>query len=257
VKTILELRDVGIAYRGVTVLDGVHFTVQRGEIVGLVGPNGAGKTSLLRAMSGVIVPAAGEVRIEGQDIRKIPRASLARRIAVVPQDAGAGFAFTVLEIVLMGRHPHCDGRYFDDHRDIARARRALAQTGALHLARRTADRLSGGERQRVLIARALAQEPGILLLDEPTAHLDLRHQVELAALVRRLSESGTTTVLVSHDLNLASEVCDRILLLAKGRVAACGIPQEVLQPGRIELAYGCPVWVETSPRTGRPHVRVH
>ncbi len=256
-RAILELCDVAIAYRGVTVLGGVHLTVQQGEIVGLVGPNGAGKTSLLRAMAGVLVPAAGEVRIEGQDIRRIPRATLARRIAVVQQDASAAFPFTVLEVVLMGRHPHCGGRYFDDPGDITRARRALTQTGALDLAARTVDRLSGGERQRVLIARALAQEPGILLLDEPTAHLDLRHQMELAALVRRLSGSGTTIVLVSHDLNLASEVCDRLLLLAKGRAAACGTPEEVMQPGRIETAYGCPVWVETSRRTGRPLVRVH
>lgn len=256
-RVILELCNVAVAYRGVTVLDGVHLAVQQGEIVGLVGPNGAGKTSLLRAMAGVLVPAAGEVRIEGQAIRGIPRATLARRIAVVPQETGAAFPFTVLEIVLMGRYPHCGGRYFDDRGDLARARWALTQTGVLDLAARTVDRLSGGERQRVLIARALAQEPSILLLDEPTSHLDLRHQLDLAAIVRRLSESGTTIVLVSHDLNLASDVCDRLLLVAKGRAAACGTPKEVMQPGHIEAAYGCPVWVETSRRTGRPLVRAH
>lgn len=253
----LELRDVAVAYRGVRVLEGVELAVRRSEIVGVVGPNGAGKTSLLRVMGGVLPPAAGEVMVEGRAIREIPRAALARRMAVVPQEPGAALPFTTLEVALMGRNPHAGRRYFDRPSDLAKARRALDEAGVLDLAGRTFDTLSGGERQRVLIARALAQEPRILLLDEPTAHLDLRHQVMLAALVRRLSESGTTTVLVSHDLNLASQICDRLLLLAEGGVAACGTPEEVMQPERIERAYGCPVWVETSRRTGRPLVRVH
>jgi len=253
----LELRDVAVAYHSVRVLEGVDLAVRRSEIVGVVGPNGAGKTSLLRVMGGVLPPAAGEVMVEGRAIREIPRAALARRMAVVPQEPGAALPFTTLEVALMGRNPHAGRRYFDNPSDLVKARQALGEAGVLDLAGRTFDTLSGGERQRVLIARALAQEPRILLLDEPTAHLDLRHQAMLAALVRRLSGSGTTTVLVSHDLNLASQICDRLLLLAEGRVAACGTPEEVMRPERIERVYGCPVWVETSRQTGRPLVRVH
>lgn len=255
-SVVVELRDVEFGYDDRAVLDGVSLGVERGEVLGVVGPNSAGKTTLLRLMTRVIAPRQGVVALDGQDLAALGRVDIARAVAVVPQELVLTFPFSVLDFVLTGRYPHRPGDFFERAEDIALARSALETAGVAHLADRLVPALSGGERQLVLVARALAQRPRVLLMDEPNAHLDLRHQRDLAGLVRRLhGEEGTTIVLVSHDLNLAAQLADRLLLLAGGRVAALGAPADVLEPGILEAVYGCPVDVADR-ETGRPRVSV-
>lgn len=253
----MEVAEVRFAYEATPVLDGVSFSVETGEVLGVVGPNSVGKTTLLRLLSKVLAPQSGTIRLAGRDLARLRRLEVARTVAVVPQDVALAFPFTVREFVLMGRHPHIRGRFFEGPEDLAASEAALCAAGVAGVAHKLVHTLSGGERQRVLVARALAQQPTLLLMDEPNAHLDLHHQVELAQLIRRLNrEEGTTVVLVSHDLNLAGELSDRLLLLAEGRVARFGKPEEVLDAGLIEAVYGCRVWIEPNPKTGRPRVQV-
>ena len=227
-----------------------------GEIVGVLGPNSAGKTTLIRLLTRVLAPDAGGILLEGRPLPHWRPAELARRVAVVPQGAPPEFPFTVEELVLMGRYPHAPERYFESPADRESARAAMQATSVLELAAQRLDSLSGGERQRAAVARALAQEPRLLVLDEPTAHLDLRYQAETAALLRRLNrERGVTILLVSHDLNLAAEVCDRLLLLAAGRQVAVGAPEAVLSETLLAAAFGCEVTVEKHPATRRPVVQ--
>lgn len=256
--TLLTVRDLAFGYGGAFRLEGVGFELARGEILGVVGPNSAGKTTLIRLLSRVLTPESGEISLEGTSLARLSRTALARRVAVVPQELQLAFPFTVRELVLMGRHPHARGLFFEGPRDLAVAREAMDAAGVQELADQLIETLSGGERQRAVIARALAQEPRLLLLDEPTSHLDLRHQGEIVGLLRRLNHrDGTTILLVSHDLNLAAEISDRLLLLSRGRVVRLGDPAEVLEEEGLEAVYGCPVRVEKSPWSGRPVVSVH
>jgi iron complex transport system ATP-binding protein len=237
--------DVEFGYGGAFRLVDVSLQVAPGEVLGVVGPNSAGKTTLLRLLSGVHAPWRGEVRLHGAPLSRWGRRGLAREIAVVPQEESIAFPVSVMELVLMGRFAHGRRRLFEDARDLACGRDAMARVGVAGLASQPVDTLGGGERQRVLLARALAQEPRVLLLDEPTSHLDLRHQREIVGLLRRLNrETGLTIVFVSHDLNLAAELADRLLLLADGRVVRAGAPAAVLDAAVLEAVYGCPVWVE-------------
>jgi iron complex transport system ATP-binding protein len=262
--TLAEFRNVSFAYPASAesrarpfALADVSVEIAPGEIVGVIGPNSSGKTTLIRLLTRVLEPASGEIRLEGVPVRGLSRTDLARRVAVVPQGILPQFPFTVGELVLMGRYPHDPGRYFESPRDRSVAREAMEATGVLELADMPLEHLSGGERQRAVIARALAQEPRLLVLDEPTAHLDLRYQVEVAALLRRLNrERGTTVLLVSHDLNLAAEVCDRLLLLNQGRVAALGAPEAVLDEALLASVFGCAVVVDKHETTRRPVVRL-
>jgi iron complex transport system ATP-binding protein len=248
---------VEFGYGGVFRLAGVTFDVAEGEVLGIVGPNSAGKTTLLRLLTKVHVPTRGEVRFRGVPLGRIGRRRLAREVAVLPQEAPLAFAVSVEELALTGRYPRAAGRLFEGPEDIARAREAMALTGVLPLRAQPLDTLAGGERQRALLARALAQEPRVLLLDEPTSHLDLRHQREMVTLLRRLNrERGLTIVFVSHDLNLAGELAGRLLLLAGGRVARLGPPREVLDEAVLEAAYECPVLVDKNPASGRPVVHI-
>jgi iron complex transport system ATP-binding protein len=257
VTPLVEVRDVAFGYGGSFRMDGVSFELAAGEILGVIGPNASGKTTLVRLLSKVREPEQGEIRLGGASLRRLGRRALARVVAVVSQELAPAFPITVEELVLMGRHPHAEGRFFESPHDRVRAREAMEEAGVLDLAAAPLDALSGGERQRAVLARALAQEPRLLLLDEPTSHLDLRHQREIVGLLRRLNrEHGTTILLVSHDLNLAGELADRLLLLAGGRVARRGTPVEVLDEPTLEAAYGCPVRVEKSPVSGRPVVSV-
>jgi len=261
---LVEFGEVSFAYPASAAprarpfaLSTLSFEIAAGEIVGVIGPNSSGKTTLIRLLTRVLEPAAGEIRLEGAPLRQIARTDLARRVAVVPQGTMPQFPFTVGELVLMGRYPHGPGRYFESPRDRTVAREAMEATGVLELADLPFDHLSGGERQRAVIARALAQEPRLLVLDEPTAHLDLRYQAEAAALLRRLNqERGMTILLVSHDLNLAAEVCDRLLLLAAGRLAATGVPEAVLDESLLVSVFGCELIVDKSEATRRPVVRL-
>jgi iron complex transport system ATP-binding protein len=261
---LVELRDVAFAYGAppgtrarLFRLEGLSFAVAAGEILGVIGPNSAGKTTLVRLLTGVVRPGSGRVLLDGRPLDALPQRALAREVAAVPQHVPHGFPFTVEELVLMGRYPHGGGRYFETPEDLAIAREAMAATGVLDLAGLPLDQLSGGERQRAVLARALAQRPRLLVLDEPTAHLDLRHQAESAALLRRVREERSVTVLlVSHDLNLAAEVADRLLLLAEGRIARIGTPEAVLEESLLESIYGCPVSVDKHPTTRRPIVHI-
>jgi iron complex transport system ATP-binding protein len=257
VNPFVEAMDLRFAYDTVPVIDGVSFSVSAGEVLGVIGPNSAGKTTLLRLLSKVLEPERGAIRLEGRELARLPRVEVARRVGVVPQDITLTFPFTVRELVLMGRYPHSARRFFEGPEDLGATAEALHKAGVAALAEKPVAALSGGERQRVLLARALAQEPRLLLLDEPNAHLDLHHQVELAALIRRLNrEQGTTVILVSHDLNLAAELADQLLLLAAGRVARLGQPFEVLERSVVEQVYQCPVSIGHNPKTGRPRVQI-
>jgi iron complex transport system ATP-binding protein len=262
-SAFLEFRDVAFAYARperralrAFAFAGVSFGVEQGEVFGVIGPNSAGKTSLLRLLTRVLVPQRGEIRLEGRNVSALAAWELARQVAVVPQDAPRPFPFTVEQLVLMGRYPHAPGRFFEDAADAAAARAAMAATETSALASLPLEQLSGGERQRALLARALAQEPRLLVLDEPTAHLDLRYQAETAALLRRLNrERGMTILLVSHDLNLAAELCDRLLLLKAGEIARVGAPMDVLEQALLEDVFECRVTVDKS-ASGRPVVQL-
>jgi iron complex transport system ATP-binding protein len=257
VTSVLSVHGLTFGYGGAFRLEDVSFELAAGEILGVIGPNGSGKTTLIRLVSKVHGPERGEIWLGGTPLARLSRRALARQVAVLGQEQTAAFALTVEELCLMGRHPHARGRLFEGPEDLARVREAMAMAGVLELARAPLDALSGGERQRAGLARALAQEPRLLLLDEPTSHLDLRHQREIVGLLRRLNrDRGMAILLVSHDLNLAGEVADRLLLLSCGRLAKLGPPAAVLEEETLEAAYGCPVRVEKNPESGRPIVMV-
>lgn len=234
----LELRGIEVALGGRPVLRGVDLRVDPGEVVGLVGPNGAGKTTLLRVASRVLAPDAGEALFAGRPLASWPRRELSRRVAVVPQDTGVPFPFRAGELVVMGRAPHQPLMGFDAEPDVAHARRALERLGILDLADRSVFELSGGERQLVAFARSLAQDPELLLLDEPTAFLDLRHRVEVLGIVRELAARGRSALVVSHDLNLAARTCDRLAVLCDGSVVASGPPLSVMTQALLADVYG-------------------
>jgi iron complex transport system ATP-binding protein len=261
---VLELRDVGFTYvspggartRAFSIA-GVSVAVEPGEILGVIGPNSAGKTTLIRLVTRVVRPSSGTIWLNGRDLASVSPWALARAVAVVPQEAPPGLRFSVEQLALMGRYPHSPSRYFESAEDHAIARAAMEATGVLTLASLPVQSLSGGERQRALLARALAQAPQLLVLDEPTAHLDLRYQVECAQLLARVNrEHGTSVLLVSHDLTLAAQLCDRLLLLAEGRIARVGPPAEVLDEPLLRAVYGCEVTVERVLARDRLQVQV-
>jgi iron complex transport system ATP-binding protein len=242
-------------------LDQLSFHVDAGEILGIVGPNGSGKSSLLKILSGLLPVGEGDVLLNGLSLQKRSQADIARLVAVVPQEYVQVFPFTVVETVLMGRFPHRTVRWWsmgigdETANDLACAHQAMVDTDVVSLADRLVSDLSGGERQRVMIARALAQEPKILLLDEPTAFLDINHQIEVCSLITRLrAERRLTVVLVSHDLNVASQYCDRVLMLKEGGLCRIGSPEETIRPDVLRMVYGCDVVVDAHPQTGRPRV---
>ena len=248
----IEAEGLGFSYLGEHALEDVSLGVEPGEVVGLLGPNGSGKSTLLRILSGVLPGYEGSARVDGDEVRSARRRDLASKLAVVPQETTFGFPFTVLQIVLMGRHPHLAGLAFETRQDVDMARGALARCGAAHLEHRTIQDLSSGERQRVVFARALAQEPRALLLDEPASFLDIRHQTELYDLVRDLAaKDGTAVLTVLHDLNLAAEYCDRIYLLRQGRVAAAGRTSEVFTYANLTTVFETEVYVDTNHLTGQ------
>jgi iron complex transport system ATP-binding protein len=232
-------------------VSGVSLGIQRGSFTGLLGPNGCGKTTLLKLMGGVLRPATGTVTLEGHQLADLPRRAVARRVAVVPQDTHPAFDYTALEIVLMGRHPHLGPTQLEGPADLAIAHQALEATGTLPLAQRPFMSLSGGERQRVVIASALAQQTDLLLLDEPTASLDVGYQLEIASLLQRLSrDHAVTMVMATHDLNLAASMCDTLALLRDGRLLRHGPTAEVLTSGSVRQLYDVEADVQFHPAAG-------
>jgi iron complex transport system ATP-binding protein len=253
--SILEMERVGFRYGAHWVLRDVTLSVEKGSLFGILGPNGSGKTTLLNLVDGLRLPCEGAIRINGVTPGSMKRKALARIVAVVPQGASWVFPLTVEEIVLMGRSPHLGRFAFESERDLAVARSAMEKADVLSFASRPIQTLSGGERQRVLIARALAQEPQILLLDEPTSSLDIAHQIRTFDLIRSLSRSaGLTVVAVTHDMNLAALYCDRIALLEEGRLHSLGCPGEVITESHIKEVYRVNVVVDHHPLTGLPRV---
>jgi iron complex transport system ATP-binding protein len=224
--------ESGFALRNVGV------SIARGSLTGLLGPNGCGKTTLLRILSGVLTPTSGEVLLDHRPLSARSRREVARQIAVVPQETHPAFDYSALQMVLMGRHPHLGAFQLEGPADLAIAQEWMAATGTDHLAERSYMTLSGGEKQRVIIAGALAQAANVLLLDEPTASLDLGYQLEVASLLARLNrERGLTMVLATHDLNLAASLCDQLVLMRRGRVLAQGPPEEVLTAPHVQQLY--------------------
>ena len=233
------------------LLRDVSVDVDRGSLTGLLGPNGCGKTTLLKLLSGIVRPHAGSVWLNDAPLAGMSRRQVARHVAVVPQETHPAFDYTVMEMVLMGRHPHLGMFQLEGPEDLALARESLTATGTAHLAGRAYMTLSGGEKQRVVIASALAQAPDVLLLDEPTASLDLGYQLEVAALLTRLNrDRGVTMVLATHDLNLAAALCDRLVLIREGRVLAQGPTVDVLTTGTIQRLYGVDADVRFHERAG-------
>jgi iron complex transport system ATP-binding protein len=234
----LSVNGVGVELGGLEVLKSVSFSVSEGEVVGLLGRNGAGKTTLLRALTRAVPTRRGTLEVLGREVSTLSRRELAQSLAVVPQDLHVPFPFSVAELVLMGRAPHQPLFGLETRKDQEIARAALERLGIGHLADRSSSVLSGGERQLVLFARALAQQPRVLLLDEPTAFLDLHHRVQVLRLVRELAAEGCAALVVSHDLSLAARGCDRLLLLHEGVIVADGAPSEVLTDAALERVFG-------------------
>ena len=240
------------------VLKELSCLILSGRVLGVLGPNGSGKSTLLKLLARVFQPQHGTIEILGESLSGLSQLDVAKRVALVPQDTLQVFPFTIAEMVLMGRSPHHQGWggwHWEDSQDWEVVQRAMEELDVAHLGNRLVTEVSGGERQRAVIARALVQEPHILLLDEPTAFLDLHHQLDIARIIKRLNrERGLTVVLVSHDLNLASQYCDQVLLLNHGSLAAMGSPQTVIKPEVIEAVYGCSVLVDRHPQSGLPRV---
>ena len=232
------------------LLDGVDLYAERGQLVGLIGPNGAGKTTLLRAIAGILRCREGVVLLEGSDLKDAKPREIAKTLGLVPQVAPYTQGFTALELVIMGRYPHIGRFQIEGKEDDLIARNAMRLTETEQFADRTLDTLSGGERQRIFVSRALAQQPRVLLLDEPTSNLDVLHQLKVLGLVRRLVNGGLTAIAAIHDLQMAARYCDFLALMKYGRILAHGPPEEVITPEIIESAFGVKAAVYRDPTTG-------
>ncbi len=236
--TRIKAERVTVGYNGHPVVQELSLAAGEGEMLGLIGPNGAGKTTVLRTLAGLLSPWAGAVHVDGRDVRQVAAATRARSIGFVPQNETQAWPLAVEDIVALGRAPHRGWLLPLSPEDWAVVERALALTNLTALRKRPIDKLSGGERQRVVIARALAQEPRVLLLDEPTANLDIHHQIQLLDLVKRLVRGGALTAIIAiHDLALAARYCDRLILLHEGRGFAAGPPEAVLTPRNLREVF--------------------
>lgn len=254
---MIRAEEVHFRYgrHGAWVLQGVSLNVEPGALTAIVGPNGSGKSTLVRLLDGLLAPERGRVLLDGHPVQSLSRRAVARAIGYVAQTIDIHFPLTALEYVLQGRFAHGQVLGFETEEDIAAAGEAMALTETSELAGRHLSELSGGERQRCMLARALAQRPRALLLDEPTANLDISHQVRVLDLVRRFTRSrGLAAVVVTHEINLAAEFADRVLLLHRGEAVALGPPREVLTRERVEQLFGTPVLVDQNPLSGAPRV---
>lgn len=247
---MIAVERASFRYGTRSVLDGVSFAAERGQICAILGPNGSGKTTLMRLMLGFLRPSAGRVLVAGRDVASYPRRELARLLSAVPQETPVDFPFTVTELVLLGRTPHVGMLGIERDVDLRAAEAAMEACGVRELADRPIHALSGGELRRVFIARAVAQEGAALLLDEPTSGLDIHHQVAICELLRAQARRGVAVVVVVHDLNIAATYADRVLLLRDGREAAQGTVDDVLSYARVREVYGVDVYVGVNEVTG-------
>jgi len=257
VDRILELQDVGFRYEKNWVVRGIRLQIKRGTFLGIVGPNGSGKSTLLKIMDGILHPQEGDVLFEGISLMKMKRTQIAKKISMVTQETHFHFNFSVLEVVLMGRFPHLGIFKFEGKRDLDIAKEALRLTDSIDFAHRPINTLSGGEKQRVLLAKTLAQEPEIVLLDEPTTFLDLRYKTEIFEIISSLiKEMGLTVVVVSHDIDLVSQYCKEVLLLKDGKVFDMGTPKDVINSENLRELFDCQILVDLNPITGTPRVNL-
>ena len=253
--TLLKINHLYGGYHKEAIIRDVSLEIKEGDFLGIIGPNGSGKTTLLRLLSRVLPPQRGDIFLFEKNIILMDLKEFCQKVAFVPQDTLINFPFSVLEIVLLGRIPHLKRLQFETKKDFAIVKEAMLITDTLGLEEKRIDELSSGERQRVIIARALAQQPVLLFLDEPTSHLDIGHQIQILDLLRKLNhKNNLTIVMVLHDLNLAAEYCSRIVLLDKGRVSQEGRPEEVLTYQNIETVYRTVVVVNENPINRKPYV---
>ncbi len=252
---VLSLKNVGFRYGKSWALRDLDLTICPGEIWGVLGPNGSGKSTFLKVLNGLLTPQEGEVMLKNRPLSGYSRAGLAREVAMVAQENHFRFSFSALEVVLMARFSHLGWFQFEGPRDMEAANEALEVTHCLDLAERSINELSGGEKQRVLIARALAQEPTVILLDEPTSFLDLQYKKEIFSLISSLTHNrGMSVLVVSHDIDLAAQFCDKMVMLKDGNIHSTGAPNEVITASNVETVYGCSVVVDRNPVTGTPRV---
>ncbi|MDP3028094.1 MAG: ABC transporter ATP-binding protein [Deltaproteobacteria bacterium] len=252
---LLKVASLVAGYQDRKIIDGISFGVPRGCFLGIIGPNGSGKTTLFRVITGFLKPWEGEVLYQGKNTSRIPASDIAKEIAVMPQGLESTFSFSVEELVAMGRFPHLGRLQKLGKRDRDVIRQVLELTDTEDFKDKKLFELSGGERQRVFLAQSLAQEPKLLLLDEPTAHLDIGHQIRILDVIKRLNRTeGMTVIVVLHDLNLASLYCDQLILLKDGFIFKEGSPSEVMTYETIEAVYETVVLVNENPVTKRPHV---
>ncbi|MFA5724977.1 MAG: ABC transporter ATP-binding protein [Candidatus Omnitrophota bacterium] len=254
-KPLLKIANLSAGYSGEDIIKGISLEINAGDFIGIIGPNGSGKTTLLRLCSKVLHPRKGKIYFDNNDIFAMDLKGFCRKVAFVSQDISTGFSFSVMELALMGRIPHLKRLQFETKKDIEICERALALTDSSGLKENIVNELSAGERQRAIISRALAQEPVLLLLDEPTAHLDIGHQIQVMDLLKKLNHrNNLTIIMILHDLNLASAYCNRICLLDNGNIFKEGQAEDVLTYENIEAVYKTVVLVNTNPVTGRPNV---
>lgn len=254
-EKFLQVEKVAYSYSTALALKEISFSLDKGKFLGIIGPNGAGKTTLLKAINRTFAIQRGKIFLQGTDLATIPLRKIAQTMSMLGQDIEVNFTLTVLDLVLMGRFPHLARFKRESKADLNIAYECMELTETAALANRAFNQLSAGERQRVILAKALAQNPQLLLLDEPTAHLDIGHQIRIFDLLAKLNqEKGLTIIAVLHDLNLASEYCQKLLFLDQGQLISYGDPENVLQYASIEKAYGTVVLVKDNPLTGRPYV---
>ncbi|PKP54434.1 MAG: hypothetical protein CVT90_01290 [Candidatus Altiarchaeales archaeon HGW-Altiarchaeales-3] len=255
----LKIENLCVGYKDINILDDITFSIGMGELVGIIGPNGARKSTLLKAITAVLQPKKGVVLLNKKDVRKMDRKEIARTMAVVPQHTLISPMFTVYDMVSMGRYPHIKDRFnpFDGAKDVKIVQDSMKMVGVEHLSEKTLDAVSGGERQMAVIARALAQQPKVLILDEPTSNLDINHQIKILKLVQNtVRDKNISVIIVIHDLNTAARFCDKLVLLHNKRILSIGTPKEVLTIENIRCAYKVEAEVNYSDATNSINIIV-
>ena len=254
-KNILDVEKITTGYNGCEIIKNISFSVRSGEILGIIGPNGSGKTTLMRVISRVLSPWQGKIYYDTNNISEIPIKKLFQEISVLPQVVEVPFSFKVFDVVSMGRFPHLKRFEQLKENDLQIVEKVMSFTDISHLSNKDINHISGGERQRVFLAQSLAQQPKLLLLDEPTTHLDIGHQIEILNLIKMLNrENNLTIIMILHDLNLASEYCDRLLLIDDGKLYKIGTPADVVTYQNIKQIYKTVIIVKENPISKKPHL---